>query len=159
MKRILPVILLATGFFVGWSSASIMAHRKIEKITQAFAPDLVKMMTELMKGMTRAEMEQMSKNARDYSCHFENEDAMRALWQAVLATQIQAALAKGDTSRVHERLTAAMARLEKAHAEGHFKGSEWEKLADNLASQIKETNGLPTTRRTASTEPAPSIVK
>jgi len=151
MKKTLVVILLATGFIGGWGTACFIAHRNIEKIKQRWSPDFQKFVAEnveFTKGLTRADMEQMRKDIRDYSSHAVKEFEIQTLWQAILATRIQAALAKGDTNRVHELLTERLTKLKEARAAGRFKGTDLEKLADSLVLRMEAGTNSPTTGRT-----------
>lgn len=157
MKKILPVLLLMTGFIVGWGTASVVAYRNIQKIRQTWSPEFQKLVAEnveFAKGLTRADLEQLRKDIRDYSSHAMKEGDIKTLWQAILARQIEAALAKGDTNRVHELLAGCFTELKEAREKGRFKGPDWENVVDTLVSKMEERTNSPTTGRTVPPEAA-----
>ena len=149
MKKRTTVFLLVAGFIAGWSIASAIAYRNIEKIKKGWSPEFqsfVMKNVEFTKGLTNAEMEQLRKDIRDYSLHAVKETEIQTLYQAILATQIQSALTNGDTNRVHELLTDRITKLKEARAAGRFKGTDSEKLADALARRTEAGISSPTSR-------------
>jgi hypothetical protein len=72
-------------------------------------------------------------------------DDIQAFWQGVLAIQIQAALAMDDTNRVHRLLTTSLTKLKESRAEGRFKGTDLEEVADSLVSKMEARTNSPTT--------------
>jgi len=151
MKKTIAVCLLVTGFIVGWGTASVIAHRNIEKIKQGWSPDFQRIVAEnveFTKGLTNADMEQLRKDIRDYKNHSVKELEIETLWQAILASQIQRALANGDTNLVRDILTARIDKLKQAQAEGRFKGTDWEKNVETLISKTEGGSNAPTTGRT-----------
>ena len=162
MKKTLAVFLVVASFIVGWVTASVITHRNFEKIQQGWSPDFQKIVAEnveFCKGLTRAEMEQLRQDIRDYKSHAIKETEIQTLWEAVLATQIQSALAKGDTNRVRELLTGKITRLKEAHAAGRFKGTDSEKLADSLVRRMETGTNSSTTGRTVLPEAGASGVQ
>ncbi len=149
MKKTLAVVLIVAGFIAGWGTASVIARRNIEKIKKGWSPDFQRFVAEnveFTKGLTRAEMEQLRKDICDYSLHAVKETEIQTLWQAILATQIQSALEKGDTNWVHELLTDRLTKLKEARAVGRFKGTDSEKLADSLVLRMDTGTNSPTGR-------------
>jgi hypothetical protein len=148
MKKIMLVLFLVIGFIVGWGTASVIAYRNIEKIKKGWTPEFQKFVAEnveFYKGLTKTEMEQLRKDIYVYNRHLLKEDEIRTLWQAVLAIQLQAALAKGNTNLMYEILAARINALKESRAKGHFKGSDLEKLADALVLRMETETNSPTT--------------
>jgi hypothetical protein len=61
MKKLLPVLLLVTGFILGWATALLVAHRNFEKFKRAWSPEVQRMFNDtadLTRGLTKAEVKQ-----------------------------------------------------------------------------------------------------
>ena len=160
MKKIAALLLLLVGFIVGWGTASIIAHRNIEKFKKGWSPESQRFMAEnaeFTKGLTKADMEQFRKDIRDYSFHAMNEREIQTLWQGILATQIQSALAKGNMNRVNELLTDRLTTLKEACSEGRFKGTDSEKLADSVVRRMGAGTNAPTTEHEFKQSLSPSL--
>jgi hypothetical protein len=136
MKILRLLIILAVGFILGWAVSNTIAHRNFEKFKSAWDP-AHKMAYEesaaFQKTLTKEEMEQMRQDIRDYGKRSVEEIQMMALWQGVFATQIQGLLNAGDTDQVDIVLTRAISKLKEKNAEGVFKGTEYEGIADKLS--------------------------
>ena len=140
----------------------MIAHRNFEKFKQSWSPEVQRIFNEhvdLIKGLTRAEMKQMLEDIKDRARYAMKENEIRTLWQAILAIQIQYALENGDINRVHELLTDSITQLKEAFAEGRFKGSDWEKVADSMVSKMEKRTNSPTTGRTEPPEARASGVQ
>lgn len=150
MKKTIIALVLIAGFIVGWGTALLIANRNIEKIKRGWSPDFQKFVAENIEfcnGLTRADMEQLRKDIHDYKSQAAKESEIQTLWQVILATQIQAALAQGDTNLVHKILEKRINVFKESRAKGLFKGSDLEKFADALALRVEAGTNAPTTGR------------
>lgn len=150
MKRLLLVLPLIIGLAIGWTVASMIANRELEKIRASWSPEIQQLMaenTEFVKGLSKADFEQMRKDIRAYSSHMLKEVEIATLHEAILASQIDAYLAKGRDSEVFRILDERIGRLKELQAEGRYKGSEWEAVATNIVARYEaRTNVTGTTR-------------
>ena len=133
MKILRPLLILAAGFILGWAVSNTISHRTREKCKSALDPASINALKESVasqKPLTNGEMEQLRQYIRDYGQQTVKEFQMMALWQGILAIQIQRALYAGDTNQVDIVLTRAISHFQEKHKEGIFKGTEQEKIAD-----------------------------
>ena len=134
MKILRTLLLLATGFILGWAVANTISHRNWEKFKSAWDPARKNAFEEsvtFQKSLTKDDMEQLRQDIRDYKQHAVSEIQIRTLWEGILAIQIQRALDAGNTDLVNKVLAPPISRLKEKHAEGGFKGTDYEKLADS----------------------------
>ena len=145
MNKYNPLITLILGLLIGWAVATFIARRNIDRMVKTWSPEYqqyVAESAEFAQSLTSEELEQMRKDIHEYAQYNIDENLIKTLWQAVLAMEIRNARACDDTNRINRLLDDRSARLKEYHTEGRYNGTEWERLANKMVSNMENTNKI-----------------
>ena len=143
MKKLLPLIALIVGVFLGWAIAYFQMDKKWIKISSTFTPEFQSHLTKsyqdgILIQETLSEDEIMSvltlanKSVNNWKC--------QVFGKAFEAVKIRKYIANENIDAVVKSSDAWINRFLKLHEEGAFKNDYNEKMADGLAEVIKNAN-------------------